>query len=152
MTTIVADQKRGYMAADHMAVSNDGEIVMPCETKINQIEIGGDRYLVGLSGLEGPGEIFLDWFENGDWDDPLEPISNLEDNDDFSVVVLGPEGIEVVDKFMRLTHIDSRYYGIGSGGVLAWAVLIAGCDIKTAMNTAIEMDPNTGFGYEVVEL
>ena len=50
---------------------------------------------------------------------------------------------------MRLTPIHHRWYAAGSGGVYAWAVLEAGCGIDKAMQTAIKMDPNSGFGYQI---
>jgi len=149
MTTIVADAAMGYMAADRMVGSNDGDIAMSCETKIYEVEIGGDDYLVSLAGREGPGLIFLDWFENGDWDEPPEPLVSLEETDDFSAVVLGPDGIHISDKFMRLDKVWERWYAAGTGGLFAWAVLHAGCGIDKAMETAIRMDPNSGFGYQV---
>ena len=83
MTTIVVDQRLSYMAADRMITSNDGEVSMACDTKIEQIEIGGDLYLVGMSGLEGPAEIFIDWFRDGDWDDPPDPIA-IDEEDAFT--------------------------------------------------------------------
>lgn len=149
MTTIVVDRDMGYMAADRQVTTNDGEIMIACDTKIFRVDIGGDQYLIGLAGLESPGEIFLEWFEEGEWDQPPEPLSSLEESDAFSVVVLGPQGIEVADKFMRLTPIHHRWYAAGTGGPLAWAVLEAGCGIDKAMETAIKMDPSTGFGYQV---
>ena len=149
MTTIVADAEMGYMATDFMVTSNDGEFSISCKTKIYEAELGGDQYLVGLAGLEGPGLIFLDWFENGDWDEPPEPMLGLDEGDDFSVIVLGPDGIQVAGKFMRLEPIDHRWYAIGSGGVVAWPILEAGCGIDKAMSTAIRLDPNSGYGYEV---
>jgi len=151
MTTIFVDQKMGYMAADRMATANDGEIAMECVTKIEQIEIGGDLYLVGLSGLESSGQIFLDWFEDGEWDDPPGPVE-VEEGDEFSVVVLSPNGIEVADRYCRLTPIKHRWYAIGSGGIFAWAILEAGCGRQKAMETAIKMDPNSGFGYDIIFL
>lgn len=149
MTTIVVDRAMGYMAADFQVTTNDGEFSIPCETKIFEVDIGGDRYLVGLAGLEGPGLIFLDWFENGDWDEPPEPLTSLDENDDFSVVILGPHGIQIADKFMQLTDVEHRWYGAGSGGPTAWAILEAGCGIVKAMTTAVRLDPNSGFGFEV---
>ena len=56
MTTIVVDRDMGYMAADLMATANDGEVAMSCDTKIESINIGGDHYLVGAAGMEGPAE------------------------------------------------------------------------------------------------
>ena len=130
MTTIVVDRDMGYMAADLMATANDGEVAMSCDTKIESINIGGDHYLVGAAGMEGPAE-------------------HLDESYGFSIVVLGPEGIQVVDQFMRPIPIHSRWYAAGSGGTIAWAVLEAGCGIDKAMQTAIKMDPNSGFGYQV---
>lgn len=148
MTTIVVDASQGLMAADRMVTSNDGDFAISCDTKIEEVEIGGDRYLVGLAGLEGPGLIFLEWFSEGDWEQPPEPTS-VDEGEDFSVLVMGPDGIHVADRFNRLVPVHHRFYGIGSGGTIAWAVLEAGCGIRKAMETAIKMDPNSGFGYQV---
>jgi hypothetical protein len=152
MTTIVVDQEMGFMAADRMITSNDGEYAIPCETKIFEVKIGGDLYLVGLAGLEGSGEYFLNWFRTGEWDEPPEPIYDIYQEDDFTAVVLGPAGIEIADKFCLLTPIQHRWYGAGTGGPIAWAILEAGCGIQKAMETAIRLDPNSGFGYEVKRL
>jgi hypothetical protein len=149
MTTIVVDRDMGYMAADLMVTSNDGEVALSCDTKIESIDIGGDHYLVGAAGMEGPAEHYLEWFRDGDWDEPPEPWENLDESYGFSIVILGPEGIQVVDQFMRATPIHNRWYAVGSGGPYAWAVLVAGCGIDKAMDTAISMDPNSGFGYQV---
>lgn len=152
MTTIVVDAEMGFMAADLMVTSNDGEVAMSCKTKIEEINIGGDRYLVGAAGMEGPAEHFLEWFRDGDWDDPPTPWESLDDGDSFSIIILGEDGIQVVDKFMRPTPVHNRWYAAGSGGPFAWAVLQAGCGIDKAMEVAIMMDPNSGFGYQVKHL
>jgi hypothetical protein len=78
VTTIVVDRDMGFMAADRQVTTNDGEVMIPCDTKIERLEIGGDQYLVGLAGLEGPGLYFLEWLEYGDWDEPCEPIYDLQ--------------------------------------------------------------------------
>ena len=139
----------GYMAADFMVTTNDGDMTIGCETKIYEVDIGGDRYLVGLAGLEGPGYIFLDWFENGDWDEPPDPVYDIPDEDDFSVLILGLNGIHIVDKWMRMDPIYNRWYGVGSGSAAAWAILEAGVGRDKAMETAVRLDPSSGFGYEV---
>jgi hypothetical protein len=149
MTTIVVDQSMNYMAADFMATSNDGEYVMKCGSKIVEVDIGGDQYLVGLAGLEGPGLIFLDWFEYGDWDEPPESMESMDEADDFSAVVLGSNGIQIADKFMRLTPVENRWYAAGTGGPIAWAILYAGCGIVKAMESALRLDAGSGFGFEV---
>ena len=152
MTTIVVDQAMGYMAADKMITSNDGEFTIACDTKIFQFDIGGDQYLVGLAGLESSGQYFLNWFENGDWDEPPEPIYDIYQEDDFSAIILGPCGVHIADKFCLLTPIQARWYAVGSGGPIAWAILEAGCGIHKAMDTATRLDPYSGFGYEVIFL
>ena len=149
MTTIVADQRMGYMASDFMATSNDSEYAMRMGSKIEEVDIGGDKYLVGLAGLEGPGFIFLEWFENGSWDEPCEPMYDIAPEDDFSGIILGPQGLFCVDKFMILTPVLNRWYGVGSGSSAAWAILEAGCGVQKAMETAVRLDPNSGFGFEV---
>lgn len=138
-----------YMAADLQVTTNDGEVAISCPTKIETIDIGGDHYLVGAAGMEGPAEHFLEWFREGDWDDPPTPWEGLDDDHDFTILILGPKGLEVVDRYMRPIPIHHRWYGTGSGGTIAWAVLEAGCGIDKAMQTAIRMDPNSGFGYQV---
>lgn len=149
MTTLVVDGEMDIMAADRMVTTNDGEVAIACDTKIEEVDIGGDLYLVGMAGMEGPAEHFLEWFRDGDWDEPPSAWEGLSEDDDFSVVVLGPDGIFVADKFMRLAPIHHRWYAIGTGGPYAWAILEAGCGIDKAMATAIRMDPNSGFGYQV---
>ena len=148
MTTLVADQKIGYIASDFQITSNDGEFKIPCKTKIEEVDIGGDTYLVGLAGLEAPGFIFLDWFEHGDWDEPPEPMS-LDEGESFTAIILGPEGILIADRFMRPTPVQHRWYASGTGGPIAWAVLEAGCGIVKAMETATRLDSSSGFGFEV---
>lgn len=152
MTTIVVDKAMGLMAGDRMVTTNDGEVAIACDTKIEEVEIGGDLYLVGFAGMEGPAEHFMEWFREGDWDEPPEAWEQLADDEAFTAVVLGPEGIHIADKFMRLTPIHHRWYAIGSGGPYAWAILEAGCGIDKAMETALRMDPNSGFGYQVRHL
>lgn len=151
MTTIVADQEMGYMAADRRVTFNDGEVLGTCPTKIERVKIGGDLYLVGLAGLEAPGFIFLEWLKHGEWDEPPEPMS-LEDGEEFSVLILSSAGMWVVDRFMIMTPVYDRWYAVGSGGVPAWAILKAGCGIDKAMETAIAMDSGSGDGYEVIFL
>lgn len=152
MTTIVVDQEMGYMAADKQITTNDGEIAIACDTKIEQVKIGGDLYLVGLAGLETSAKYFMNWFENEPWDEPPIPIYDIYPEDDFSALVLGPDGISIADKFCLLTPIDHRWYAVGSGGIIAWSILEAGCGIHKAMETACRLDTSTGFGYEVIYL
>ena len=145
MTTIVVDSEIGYIAADRMATSNDGDVA--CEYP--KIRRGGDG-LIACAGNEGPATIFEEWFLHDEWDEPLDSLGQLEEYDDFTaVILLNDGGIWVADKFMRPYQIHSRWYAAGSGGAFAWAVLMAGCGLEKAMETALKMDPNSGFGYDV---
>ena len=149
MTTIVADQEMGYIASDFQCTSNDGEFAIPMRSKIEEVDVGGDKYLVGLAGLEGPGFLFMEWFRTSQWDEPCEPIYDVWEEDDFSGIILGPDGMWVTDRFMQLIPVDNRWYGVGTGSAATWAILEAGCGIKKAMATAIRLDSNSGFGFEV---
>ena len=161
MTTIVVDREMGYMAADRMATSNDNDVAIECP-KIREIEQADGVHLMACAGNEGPAQVFEDWYTYGDWDEPLETMESTDYDEGFTAVILTPKSeIWLADKFMRPYQIfgglphgqkRSRWYCAGSGGAFAWAVLWAGCGIEKAMNAAIEMDPNSGYGFDVVFL
>lgn len=145
MTTIVVDSEMGYMAADCMATSNDCEVAIECP-KIKRMKNVG---LVASSGHEGPSQMVEEWLEYGDWDNPLDPI-DISDDADFTTVVLTEDyEIMIVDRFCRPYIVNHRWYATGTGGVFAWPILEAGCGIEKAMNTAIRLDNNSGFGYDL---
>ena len=150
MTTIVVDSKMGYMAADRMATSNDGEIACEYE-KIRVIELDNGVHFLASSGHEASAQIFEEWYEYGvEGEDYCEPLEDMEDVDKFTTVILKPSGeIWIADHFYRPYRVYSRWYCTGTGGPFAWAVLEAGCGIEKAMTTAIKMDPNSGFGYDI---
>ena len=152
MTTIVVDSHVGFMAADRRQISNGVEAVMEMN-KIKQIDLEDGIHLVGCSGSEGPGEIFLDWYENGESDECLDPIDLDTDEEDYEAVILTPTGdILVCDRFMNPYKIEGRFYCSGSGAPFAWGVLQAGCGIEKAMGAAIALDANSGGGYDIVYL
>lgn len=145
MTTIVVDRKMGYMAADRMTTANDGGVAGE-GPKIVTFNDG----LITYAGHEGSGQLFLNWYTKGDWDEPLVTMENTEIEDDFTAVILTNDyEIWLADKFMVPWLWHSRWYAAGSGGSHAWAVLKAGCNIDKAMNVALDMDPNSGYGYDI---
>ena len=148
VTTIVVDRKMGYMAADRMATSNDCEVA--CEyPKIRTLELSDGTHLMASSGHEASAQIFEEWHES-ESEEYLDPLEDMEDIDKFTTIILNPDcEIWVADHFYRMYKIHSRWYATGTGGPFAWAVLMAGCGIDKAMNTAIKMDPNSGFGYDI---
>jgi len=156
MTTIVCDSKMGYMAADRCATSNDCEVA--CEyPKIRVIEKDDGVHFLATSGYEGSGQIFEEWYEYEFKEDGefsfSEPLEDMEENDKFTTVILKPNcEIWVADHFYRPYRVHSRWYCTGTGGPFAWAILRAGCGIEKAMSTAIEMDPHSGFGYDIERL
>ncbi len=158
MTTIVVDREMGYMAADRMATSNDCEVAIECP-KIRKIELPDGIHLMACSGMEGSAQLFENWYAYGDWDDTLQTMESAEEDDDFTAVILTPDyEIWIADKFMCPYQIYAglsngkkrkRWYCAGSGAPFAWGVLWAGCSIDNAMEVAIDMDPNSGFGYDI---
>ena len=152
MTTIVVDQEMGYMAADRQAVSNDGDVIIECP-KLLEIEVPEGTCLVASSGNEGPATIVEKWIAEGDWDNPLDPWQSLDTEDEFTTLLLMPDcELWVIDKFCIPYRVKSRWYGTGTGGPFAWAILEAGLGIDKAMTTAIKMDPNSGLGYDILYL
>ena len=154
MTTIIVDSRVGVMGADRRQVSNDSDIVMQGACKINKIELDDGIHLVACSGHESPAAIFLEWYEWGDDDKPLDALELNEDEDEgFEGVVLTPQAdILIADRFMVPYKIPDRFYGSGTGGPYAWSVLKAGCGIEKALKTAISLDPFSGEGYDIVSL
>ena len=158
MTTIVVDREMGYMAADRMAASNDCEVAIECP-KIRKIELADGIHLMACSGMESSAQIFENWYAHGDWDEQLTTMENTEDTDNFTAVILTPDcEIWLADKFLCPYQIYQdvgrgksrrRWYCTGTGGPFAWAVLWAGMGIERAMETAMEMDPSSGFGYDI---
>lgn len=152
MTTIVADQRLGYLAADRQSTSNDGDVACEC-LKIRKVTLHDGVHLLASSGHEGPATIFETWYESGDWDEPPESMESLEGDDEFTTVILNARSeIWLVDKFMQPYRCYSRRYATGSGGPFAWAVLEADCEIGKAMEVALRMDPHSGFGFDVMYL
>ena len=151
MTTIVVDREMGYMAADRMASSNDCEVAIECP-KVRVLELSDGIHLMASAGHEASAQIFEEWYESED-DELLDPLEDMEDVDKFTTVILTPHyEIWIADHMYRMYQVHSRWYAAGTGGPFAWAVLMAGCGIDKAMTTAIKMDPNSGFGYDVEHL
>lgn len=160
MTTIVVDREMGYMAADRMASSNDCEVAIECP-KIRKIELSDGIHLMACAGMESSAQLFENWYTHGAWDEPLETMESTEDVDNFTAVILTPSyEIWLADKFMCPYQIylgiphnsnnkRSRWYGAGTGGSFAWAALWSGVSIDVAMVTATEMDPSSGFGFDI---
>ncbi len=154
MTTIVVDREMGYIAADRMSTSNDSEVAIECP-KIHKLELPDGIHLIACAGAEGSSQIFENWYESGDWEDPIDALNE----DDFTAIILTPDyDIWIADKFMcpyqlypGLPHGKRRrrWYAAGTGGPFAWAVLWAGCGIDVAMETAIAMDPSSGYGFDI---
>lgn len=152
MTTIVADRTLGVMAADRQSTSNDCDVACVYQ-KIRVIELRDGIHLLASSGNEAPATLFEDWYEHGEIDEPLPTMEHLGDDDTFTTVILNPRReLWITDKFMRPYLWHGRRYATGTGGAFAWAILEAGCDVHVAMQTAIRMDPHSGFGYEIATL
>ena len=158
MTTIVVDREMGYMAADRRSTSNDCDVAIEC-SKIRKIELSDGIHLMACAGMESSAQIFENWYTHGDWNEQLQTMENTDPEDDFTAVILTPDyEIWIADKFLCPYQVYAnvphgkrrkRWYCAGSGGSFAWAVLWAGCGIENAMETAMAMDPNSGYGYDI---
>jgi hypothetical protein len=151
MTTIVVNRKEGYIAADRLATSNDCEVATRYP-KIRTVTLSDGVHLLASSGMESSAQIFEEWYES-ESSHMLIPLESMEDMDKFTTVILTPKNkVFVADHFYRPYRIYAPIYGTGTGAPFAWAVLEATGDIDLAMKTAIKMDPNSGFGYDIVRL
>ena len=153
MTTIVCNSEEGYMAADRMATSNDCDVATEYP-KIRVVQKSDGVHLLATSGHEASGQIFEEWYEleydEGEEYKMLEPLEDMEEIDKFTTVILKPNReIWIADHFYRPYRVHSPVYCTGTGGPFAWAVIRAGCTIEKAMSVAIDMDPNSGFGYDI---
>jgi hypothetical protein len=135
MTTIAADAKRGLMAADSMTSTSDSW--WP-STKIHRVE----GALIGGAGESAAIRQFVSWYADGQ----RLPKPKLADS--FCVLVLSKEGLFYWASNLVPEPIERGFHAIGSGGNAALGALLAGANVKRAVEIATQVD--TGSGGEVV--
>jgi hypothetical protein len=135
MTTIAADAKRGLMACDSMTSTADSW--WP-STKVHR---AGDA-LVGGAGEAAAIRQFVAWYADGQ----RTPKPKLPDT--FCCLVLSPDGLCYWASNLVPEPIERGFHAIGSGGNAALGAMLAGANVKKAVEIATQID--TGSGGEVV--
>jgi hypothetical protein len=135
MTTIASDAKRGLMAADSMTSTSDSW--WP-STKIHRVE----GALIGGAGEAASIRQFVTWYSDGQ----RMPKPKIADN--FCALVLNAEGLFYWASNLVPEPIERGFHAIGSGGNAALGALLAGANVKRAVEIACLVD--TGSGGEVV--
>lgn len=135
MTTIAADAKRGLMACDSMASTADSW--WPT-TKVHRTPDA----LIGGAGETAAIRLFVAWYKDGQ----RLPKPKLPDT--FCCLVLNGEGLYYWASNLVPEPIERGFHAIGSGGNAALGAMLAGANVKKAVEIATQVD--TGSGGEVI--
>lgn len=156
MTTVVVDRRvgeaphKGVMVTDNQCTTNGGYYKAPC-TKIYVVKQGPNAgHILSMTGHEGSSSVIWDMYQS----DKLRPKDLRElpqnfldvsyDNDDqCEVVILRPDGIWIVDHWLRPYEMETEYYATGHGCQFAIGALDVGADPIKALTVAAERDPYT---------
>lgn len=131
MTTIFADAKKGVMVCDSKCTSGD----QWWEDSNKVVRIGNE--LIGFCGVATEGDRWLAWYRAGQ-NGPMPKIANS------SALILGPDGIKVLETTGAYFPVERGYMGLGSGGSLAVAAFMAGADAKKSVEVACQIDNLSG--------
>ena len=135
MTTIAADAKRGLMACDSMTSTADAW--WP-STKVYR----AGNALIGGAGEAAAVRQFVSWYADG------QRLPKPKIPDTFCALVLTPEGLSYWASNLVPEPIERGFHAIGSGGNAALGAMLAGANVKRAVEIATMVD--TGSGGEVV--
>lgn len=131
MTTIFADAKKGVMVSDSKVTF--GNEWMEDPNKIVRV----DGELVGLVGSAVEADRWLDWYQTGQ-KGPMPKVPNA------GALILGAEGLTVLESSGGFWKVPGTFFGIGSGGPAARAAFMAGADAKKAVEIACQIDNLSG--------
>lgn len=130
MTTIFADVNEGVMVCDSKMTINSEWIPVSKVVRVGQ-------ELIGFAGLHTEGERWLAWYKGG-MEGPRPKVENS------NALVLGLDGLRLLDASGGFVRIERGFMGAGSGGIAATAAFIAGADAETAVYIACQIDANSG--------
>lgn len=130
MTTIFADAKSGVMVCESKTIIGSEWIET---TKVVRI---GDE-LIGFSGAAAEGDRWLAWYKAGQ-NGPKPKVDNC------NALILGPDGLRLLDGSGGYVPIERGFLGTGSGGTCAVAAFMAGATPEQAVNIACAIDANSG--------
>lgn len=131
MTTIFADAKAGVMACDSMVTNGDQWWADPDKV----VRIGEE--LIGFAGVASESDRWIAWYRAGQ-NGPMPKVSGS------SALILGKDGLRVLDSGGMYVPIARGFMGMGTGGTCATAAFMAGADAETAVYIATQIDPNSG--------
>ena len=146
MTTVVASVDHGCMVADQR-VTSEGAI---CHvSKVVRIQ----DELYGIAGEVMPAFLFLEWIKTPKRKrESLHKMIEADHRSNFSVLILGDEGLFLMDGWgVRVPLLDESY-GIGSGASIALSHMRRGMKPWEAVKQSPELDEGSGvFGEPQVE-
>lgn len=131
MTTIAADARKGLMACDSM--TSTGDSWWP-STKVHRVADA----LIGGAGEAASIRQFASWYADGQ----RSPKPKIGDN--FCALVLSREGLFYWASNLVPEPIERGFHAIGSGGNAALGALLAGAQVKRAVEIATEVDTSSG--------
>lgn len=140
MTTIATDGKS--MAGDSRGCANN---VIRCDNEQKLYRLTDGR-IIGFCGTAGAARDYIAWLEDAAGGDKPK----IED--DFSALVLTPEGVVQVHCNCALPDNTDLPVTIGSGGAIALGAMLAGASPEEAVAISAQRDPFTGGKTTVLHL
>jgi len=151
VTTIAI--RDGVIAADTQETWEDGSFT-PC-VKLYRMpwdaeDVAG--HIVGLAGGSYAGELFLEWYRDGDRDEKPD-LTNLDLEEDFEAIVLRPDGtLWSCNRLFTFIPHKTEYFATGSGGKVALGAMAMGATAEEAVAAAIKHDCYTGGDIQVMTI
>ena len=141
MTTIAASTAWGYMAADRQI--GNGNFIVGSAGKMERI----GEMIVGCAGRTSDAIQFCEWLRSG------KPSSESPElNDDFTALVLSPDGLFIYDDACVAMPAGNEVAAIGSGAAFALGAMHADCAPVAAVSIACDLDAYTGGDIDVKNL
>lgn len=145
MTTVVANLE--CMVADHRVTSEGA----PCSIK--KIHRIGDS-LYGMAGEIGPAHACLHWLRTAELAGAPPDIKALyemfgegvEARSAFTLLVLSPRGLALLDGWGIIVPLYDKMYGIGTGALATLSLMHRGATPRDAIKSSPPLDECSGFG------
>lgn len=141
MTTIA--YRAGVVAADSRETwetDAGGASISNCE-KLFRKRVGKRDVVIATAGGSYSGMVFVDWFGSGK--EPPAILSQLDLEEDFTVLVLDRGKVYTANHLCRLVEDVNQFTAIGSGRKAALAAMYCGRGAREAVVVACKVDPYT---------
>ena len=134
------------MAADTQETLGDG-----LARRCNKLyRVGKD--IIATAGDSYLGMKFVEWWKEGDWDDPPD-LTSVDVEEDFECLIWTEGKLWSVNRFFTMVEVnleDHPYYAIGSGSDVALGALATGASAKRAVEIACEYNVYTGLPVQTM--